>query len=464
MQLPIKLCIVAFLSWFLVDAFGIDRINAYGQFGNGSQTLKIFDNPGCLFTNSSGASVQLLITTPAGTLSGTFLSTSIAPALTSPGYAVHSLPITTSNSQAYTLANGATVHVDLGRLEMKCPLTAEMGLHNLTVTVSYKVDGGSVIQSQITREIAILGSTVNTDPLYGIGSGSVASGIPKYQGGTTNGSETSYGHITLTPQNSVGSVTVTGLVGNYVATLQIGSDVVDTETRSGAEPESVGPTWEWITLDAEPFAGLPLEIKINNVIVWAQTLPAEPGFDIDLAFDPNSPEYLQPVITPDGTPVPLPGDDVSNANPEEPLLPPPVTGDPPTETADENLSVADHYRATRKAIEDALTGPAGPRFSPDEWAGDIGDEMIDSAEGQTAGGMFGGLGTGLQGALGGFEGINAPGIGGASPLTLSVWGHTVALTPAPFAGILRAVLLFFLTLFFFVNTVKIVRGAFASSN
>lgn len=447
-----------------VPGLAVDRISFGGRFGTGGVINEYFTNVGVLVYNQSASSLAFQFSSVSGANTTTPLSFALSPTLggtavfddTSVPTTVHTIPA----GQTWFFHTGSQFHVAI-------PTGADLGLHSCIPSMYYKKDGSLNSVTFATREVFFTGTGVSSTQATASGACTVAAGLTKGGGGTTSGTECSFGTLILGSVPPTGYVAVSGLVGTYVGQLYIDGALIDTEEVTGATPTTEGPEWLWQTTTPALYVTKEMEIKVNGKIVWAQTIvpDLDGNFGINLEFNPLNPEYLQPVLAPDGTPVPLPADDVTNGNDDNPEGarpdPAPIPGPEPSTDTDSSLSVADHYRATRAALEDALNPRSNvPRFNADDWIGD--DSATGDARGNAAGQSVGGLADSLNGSAAGIPDLSVPGLGGADGLSFTIWGFSFTLSPAPYASLVRSFLLVFLVIFFWINAVKIVRGAFTT--
>jgi len=325
--------------------------------------------------------------------------------------------------------------------------------------------------------LLVNGTGVSSSTGTATGTAAVAAGIPRVGNTTTytTGNECSWGLILAgTPLPTQGRVSVTGLVGNYTAHIITRSDfgtgpevTQNTETHSpGPDGNATpGPLWEWTTNEPDTLEGHALKITVNGRIVYTTGIALDPdgNFNYELQFDPNNPEYLLPVHTPDGTPLPQPSDDVTNSDIPDPEAPPENPGPSPIgdTTPHESMTVEDHYRATRQAMEDSLKSGVTPNFNVNDW---LGDEAPSDPDAESAAGIVGDALDVAGAGAGGIGPLEVPGLTGAAPLTFTIWGITRTIHPVPGASIIRALLLFFLLVAAFILNFRLIRGAFTASH
>lgn len=438
-----------------------NRVNCGGRFGVVAVN-EYFQNCGFLIQNQGGTSLTFQFCTEAGANTTTPVTWEITPSMSGNWYFEENSVSTSS----ITISAGQTIFARFGDLQVRVPSAGDLGVHNAVPGFYYKKDG--IVNHAVLgyREVNFVGTGTSTTYATAQGLATVAAGLSKVGGGVTAGNECNFGILALGAVPPLGRITVNGLVGNYTGQMFIGGELLDSEVQNPQPPNPTlpGPLWEWETLTPAEFDGQSLEIRVNDRIVWTQTIvgDANDNFLIELVFDPNNPEYLQPFHAPDGTPLPDPGDDVTNNPPDTPADPGPIPGtNPATDTTPQSsMTVMDHYRAVRKAIQDSLNSPT-PRFNANEWMGN--DSLAGDARGNAAGAGIGEAASSLASGIAGIPSMPVPGLNGAAPLTFTIWGHIITLGVTPYAPIFRGFLLLILVITFWICAVKLVRGAFATS-
>lgn len=285
----------------------------------------------------------------------------------------------------------------------------------------------------------------------------------------------SIGSFNFTGVVPSGTITVSGLHGNFEAILKIDGVTVaslDQIPAPSNDSEEVAPDMVFSTSTPENYVGGVVELFINGYQSNWGAIEADANGNFALTIS-GPYEFTQRVKEiGDDEAVPMPGDDLELMPLEDPDhvrdAPGPISGsDPKTDdTVDSDgagpgggLSVRDNYRATRAAIEDALRTPNSPRFDFDDWRGT--ERADNSAAGIDAGASVGGVLGGLTGAVDGTGSMTLPGIGGSDPLILSVAGRDFTVPVPAGASLIRAFLMLLLSIFIFMRAVAIVRGAAA---
>ena len=277
------------------------------------------------------------------------------------------------------------------------------------------------------------------------------------------------GTITLGPPPD-GSVTVVGLWGNFHAVAQIDGVVYAELDIVPITPQAVAPNWVFTKTPPSAWAGKELLITVNGAIQYRAPVVLTGGtFTYVISAIPW--EYQQRLSdnTDPGVDLPMPdGGLEENAtdtgHPVVPAVAPIPGADPTTDNTSDSdgagsgtgLSVKDMYRAMRRALEDANNNNGGTDFDINRWKG---DGMGGDARADGLGSAGGDALTAMAAASGVGSGGWNLGTGATPGIAIPVFGQIMTVPLINGVGWVRVLLLVFVTIWFFLALVRLVRGA-----
>jgi hypothetical protein len=480
---PLATLLVALLTALGVLKVRSQDIAITGRFGYA--TYDSFSGGGFLVRNYTESDALIGFTNAAGTLvsDAPDIGTMVPPTELTAMSGVWAISLTNGNSSLTPVPAGGTALIRW-HPKFKIESAGSVGAKTLTWRIRCKVDG--IVE---VKECAPVPVQFNINPssfsAAGFGNGLTGVGHSIYSGsvyqGTTNSTTINWGTINIgSPYPPLGKITVNGLYGNFKAAIIVDGVEVATMDRNTDDLVTVAPELAWETELPAGFLGKTAKLVVNNTLLKEEVIEADdPGENDNFLiewlnvggewvfpmrqFDPNGnfqlPDpkseidkiELGPDPAHDGRPPgPIPGVDPAGDN----------TVDSDGAGAGVGLSVMDHYRATRQAMEDALgSGDGVGKFNYDEWRGDDRADLDGGAKG-AMGSLGNGLGV-LSGLAGGMSSMPVPGLTGADGFAVVIAGQELFLPVPSFAGYIRGLLALFLAIIVCQRAVATVRGAFS---
>jgi len=276
------------------------------------------------------------------------------------------------------------------------------------------------------------------------------------------------GTINLGPPPS-GTVTVSFLHGRYAAKMMVDGVTVATVTADAGG----GYSPNWVVTNPTPgtWGGKELVIEVNGKVQHRDVITLTSGtFAIVISAIAWEYPYLVTDPDDDDADVPLPDGGIEeNAMDTGHDVVPDVDPIPGTDPDSDNtvdsdgagpgtgLSVKDMYRAMRAALEDANQNDGGTDFDINRWKGDgMGEGDVRGTDAGHA------IGDGL-GALVSASGVGSggwdTGAGGTPAISIPIYGMTLAVPLIGGLTWLRVFLLAFVSIFFFLSLIRLIRGA-----